>query len=457
MAAIVLCIVAALGCYTAGRKSLGWGMLALLTVGYFYGILRANLPTSFSHFIFDCGLLGLYASQDWIKMDARDANRLEKLRWWVIALMLWCVLLVPLPFQPLLVSLVGWRGNAFFLPVLLLGARLKEEDLSELSAGMAVLNVAALAFAGAEYFKGVEAFYPPSAVTAIIYASTDVAGGYFRIPAIFANAHAFGGTMVATMPYLIGGWDRARTKRRRLLNVMGIAAALLGILMSATRQNFVLGAVLVLVVLVTRRGSFTGLVVFLLLIGSAMYVAMTNERFQRFKTLGDTSAVETRIAGSVNRGFFEILEQYPMGNGLGGGGTSIPYFLEGDVRNPIGMENEYARILCEQGIIGLLLFLGFVFWYFIRGGVAFANGPWVNSRRMVWCLAAFSLASSFMGTGLLTAIPQTPILLMGMGWTATFSAAAFVGTRVKAPVRRAVYQRSPVAVTRGPVSSWRPL
>lgn len=449
MTAIVLCLLAFGLCYKAGKRSLGYGMVALLAVGYFYGIIRANVLTSFSHFIFDCGLLGLYSSQRLLKVDPKDRGRVEQLRMWIIVLMLWCVLLVPLPFQPFLVSLVGWRGNVFFLPMLLLGSRMKDEDLQELSTGFAILNLAALGFAGAEYFKGVETFYPPSAVTSIIYASTDVAGGYFRIPAIFNNAHAFGGTMVASLPYLIGGWDRAETKRRRMLNILGIAAALLGILMSATRQNFVIGTVLVLVVLLTRRGSIASLLVFLLLIGAAVYVAMTNERFQRFKSLGDTGAVSDRIAGSVNRGFFEILLQYPMGNGLGGGGTSIPYFLSGQVRNPIGMENEYARILCEQGIIGLLLWLGFVIWFFSRVGTAFAKGLWVNCRRMVWCLAAFSLATSWIGVGLLTAIPQTPILLMGMGWTATWSAAEFSRARVKATARRPLYQGQPMAIARG--------
>ncbi len=38
---------------------------------------------------------------------------------------------------------------------------------------------------------------------------------------------------------------------------------------------------------------------------------------------------------------------------------------------------------------------------------------------MVWCLAAFSLGTAWIGLGMLTAIPQTVILLLGMGWTAT--------------------------------------
>ena len=60
---------------------------------------------------------------------------------------------------------------------------------------------------------------------------------------------------------------------------------------------------------------------------------MHNERWQRYKEL-DSQSVEDRISGSVNRSFLEVLVEYPMGNGLGGGGTSIPYFLASQVRNP---------------------------------------------------------------------------------------------------------------------------
>jgi hypothetical protein len=415
MIALVVCIAAFALCFWAGRRSLGQGLIALLVFGYFYGILRANLITTFSHFIFDAGLLGLYFSQNWF----RDQQSSYAIRMWTVALIGWCLLLVLMPFQPLLVSLVGLRGNIFFLPVLVLGTRLKDSDLKQLGAGLAILNLVAIVFAWAEYFLGVPHFFPMSPVTQIIYASADVAGGYFRIPAIFSSAHAYGGSMVLSMPYLIGCWDRAESRWIRLLCVGGIGAALLGVLMSATRQNFILAVVLVLATLIARRAKLGTVVIFVLLIGALGYAAITNTRFQRFKSLGDTEGVTERIAGSVNRSFWEILIEYPMGNGLGGGGTSIPYFLLGQVRNPIGMENEYARILCEQGVIGLLLWIGFVVWFLSRAKIAFAKGPWANSRRLAWCLAAFSLATAWIGIGFLTSIPQTVIQVLGIGWTAT--------------------------------------
>jgi hypothetical protein len=418
MSAVVLCILALGVTYLAGKRSLGQGLFILLVFGYFYGIVRANLQTMFTHFIFDAALLGLFLSQKWISSQPSETKRLGALQLWTVVLIGWPILLILLPFQPLLVSLVGLRGSAFFLPVLLLGARLRDKDLLQVSVALAALNLIAIGFAGAEYWLGLPQFYPVSPVTAIIYASGDVAGGFSRIPAIFTNAHSYGGTMVASIPYLIGGWERAVTRKTRLLAMAGIAAAFLGVLMSATRLNFVTGVALLVFTMVNGRMKASRWVTFAVMIVMIGYIALTNERFQRFKSLSETDSVSERIHGSVNREFLEILSDHPMGNGLGGGGTSVPYFLEGQVKNPIATENEYTRILCEQGIIGLILWICFVIWYLTRAGTAFAKGPWTTSRRAVWGLSSFVLCTIWIGNGFLTAIPLTAITLLGIGWTA---------------------------------------
>ena len=63
MLALALCVLAFILTYWAGKHSLGKGVVVLLIFGFFYGILRANLLTTFSHFIFDAGIFGLYLSQ----------------------------------------------------------------------------------------------------------------------------------------------------------------------------------------------------------------------------------------------------------------------------------------------------------------------------------------------------------------------------------------------------------
>lgn len=417
MVPILLCFVALAASYWAGRRSLGGGLSAVLCVGYGYGIVRANLLNPASHFIFDASLAGLYISQMGRSAGPSDPSR-SALYQWMAMLIGWPMLVCLMPFQPLLVSIVGLRGNVFFLPVCLLAARLKRQDLSQICTALAGLNLLVLAFAGAEYFGGIEKFYPVSAVTRIIYASRDVAGfQYYRIPATFTGAHAYAGTMVTTLPFLIGAWSQVSIGfRRRLFMLAGVAAAFLGILLANARSHVAIGALIAIVALFQIRTSPRIRLAWCALLGVAVFLTVSNERFQRVLSLSDTDAVSSRIQGSVNRTFFEILAEHPMGNGLGGGGTSMPSFVEGMIHTPIAMESEYARILLEQGIIGLLLWVGFLLWFLTSA--AAEPGPWQTGRKLARCCCTAYLATGMIGLGMLTSIPQTVLMLLALGWVA---------------------------------------
>lgn len=415
-AALLAILISFAGTYYAMRRSPVYGLICLLIVGYFYGILRANLQNAFSHFIFDAALAAFYWRFPWKQMTIEDRTRTGSIRTWTWILMFWPILLAFVPLQPLPVTIVGLRGALLFLPMLCVGSRLASEDVRRLATALAVLNVVALLFALAEYQIGLERFYPKSAVTWIMYRSVDGAGRY-RIPAIFTSAHAFGGMMVDSLPLLLNGWTNGRSKKARVLMLIGIAAAMAGILLSSTRLNFVLGGTILVVTLLTSRmGAGTRFVwVSLLLIAAA--VALNNDRFSRFKQL-DSSTVSERVAGSVNASFFDILYEYPLGNGLGGGGTSMPYFLQGMISHPMQIENEYGRILLEQGLAGLLLWLAFIVWYLLRR-TPFAASEWKVARRSYWVLYLVGFGSASIGVGLLTNIPGSYMMLLMMGWYLT--------------------------------------
>jgi hypothetical protein len=135
-------------------------------------------------------------------------------------------------------------------------------------------------------------------------------------------------------------------------------------------------------------------------------------------TLGEPGMVAERLHRSVNESFIELAIAYPLGNGLGGGGTSIPSMLQPLLKDPIRLENEYARLLGEQGLPGLTLWLGFMAWVLTRPSPPRAD-PWASGRRWAWLFCAISFAAAVVGTGLLNAIPQTATLLMLAGWIAT--------------------------------------
>jgi hypothetical protein len=414
--ALVLCVVALIASFLLGRRSLVAGLGAVLVTGYLYGILRANYLTTFAHFIFDAAVAGFYLAV-YPRVFRPLPGPAGELRRWVAYLIGWAGVMFLLPLQHILVQLVGLRGNAFLVPFLLVGSWLQARDLNRLVLLLALLNGMALAFAFAEYVIGVPAFYPRNAVTEVIYRSNDVAGyTAHRIPACFSNAHGYAGTMVATFPWLVGAFVQpGQHWLRRLVLLAGVGAAVLGVFLTATRVGLIPLVVLVLV------GTFSGrlrggtLIAWVVLLGVIAYVVSGHERMQRFLTLQDTDSVISRIEGSVNMSFAELLVQYPVGNGMGAGGTSIPYFLQSLITNPIGMENEFSRLLLEQGVVGLLLWVAFAVWLLKRPSPP-RDSPWRLGWRLLWwsCLGSFLLA--LLGLGLMSSIPQTVLFFLGAGF-----------------------------------------
>ena len=412
-----LCLFAFALCYWAGKRSLVNGLVAVIGVGYAYGITRANVPETYSHFVFDAGVVGLYASQFSRKLSAVQQHRVSDLRPWLEFLIAWPLLLFLIPIQDWLIQVVGLRGNIFLLPFVMFGARLEASDRYRLALWIAGLNLVAFSFAGAEYLLGLDRFFPRNHVTELIYISKDLIGHtQHRIPASFANAHAYGGTMVIGLPLLVGAVIQKHKSSFRLqLLVAGIAVALIGVLMSAARIHFLASISLVIVAIFSLRSRVGYAIGWVVLLGAIGLFASGEQRLQRFMELRDTGLIAERISWSVNMGFFETAAQYPFGNGLGGGGTSIPYFLVNRISSPVLMENEYGRLMLEQGIPGLVLWMAFIFWLLTRRDHE-PSDSWYLGRRLAWTACVASFATGLIGTGLLTSIPQSCMLLLLAGW-----------------------------------------
>ncbi|MEO5896068.1 MAG: hypothetical protein ABIS06_10230 [Vicinamibacterales bacterium] len=445
MTTILFCVGAFALTLWAANRSLRHGLLALLGVGYIYGILRANYPDTATYMTFDAAVLGFYLGQLWRPWAPELRASTHDLRLWVTVLIAWPVLLFfVFPTDSPLVELVGLRANIFLVPFLLIGSRLDSDDLTWLALGIAGLNLAAVSIGVAEFFLGIQRFYPYNEVTEIIYRSKDLLGQTtHRIPAIFSSAHAFAGTMVMTLPLLIGCWvqtARAQRWEHRLLAI-AIIASLLGVFMAAARTHMITAALLVAIVTFSghlRGDQWLRWVVALALVG---YVISGEERLQRFTTLQDTGFISERWTGSVNDGFFEAIKTYPLGNGLAGGGTSVPYFLRGN-QSPLVMENEYARIGIEEGLPGLTLWVVFLGWVFLRWPTR-STDSWALGRLLGWVTCGVFFFSGLTGVGLLSSVPQTVLMLVTMGW--------FVGP--VRPVAMPAKQPATVARARGRIVS----
>jgi hypothetical protein len=419
MIAFLICVFAFVSVYFAGRRSLSAGVSLAFAFGYMYGIIRAHYPDPAGYFIFDSALAGLYLAVFTRKRTQIQRRKMRRIAPWAMVMFLWPAVLALLPLQDPMIQLVGLRGQVFFLPFLVIGAMFDDRELRELAFWLTALNIVAFGFAAGEYVLGLQTFLPRNAATSVIYQSHDVAGyTEYRIPATFVNPAGYGGVMVMTLPLLIGAWARVKEHSwNRLFYIIGIAVAVLGVFMCASRTAAVLMFALGIVVSLSFRARLSAYLTWGVIVVAVGWVVVATPRLQRFTQLQDTNYVQTRIRGSVNVGFLQQVVDYPLGNGLGGGGTSIPYFLQDRLRNQIAIENEYARIMAELGIPGLGIWIAFIFWVFTRRA-PLRSDPWFIGRRLAYftCLAYFGLA--VLGLGLLTWVPGTALLLFLVGWVA---------------------------------------
>jgi hypothetical protein len=402
--------------YVCGRRSLGAGLLVVIAVGYAYGILRANFLTNSSYFAFDAAVCSLYFAVFTTRQNPGSKQRTLSLMPWFIMLIAWPLVLFFVPMQDWAIQLVGLRASVFFLPFLLIGARMEEKDFITLVMGVAALNIVELGIALLEFFNGIQSFYPINPVTQLIYRSYEPRFHAYRIPGTFVASAAYGGVMAFSIPFLIEIWRKPSLSffRKRLLELALLASAV-GVFLSMSRTAFILMAFSVLGILVGLRLRASHRVGIIALISILVWLIGLDTRLQRFTTLQDTEYIVNRVHGSVNSGFFELLTQYPFGNGLGGAGTSIPYFLQERLRDPILIENEYGRILGEQGLLGLIIWIGFILWLLVRGWPGALREEHLG-KIVMWCAVAFTFMAAPLGTGLLTSIPATVLLLLACGW-----------------------------------------
>ena len=420
---LILCIASVIACALAARRSIGAGFSAVIVVGYFYGIARANFLDGFSHFIFDASIIGFYAVHFKKPVSQEAQNVSQDAKKWLFFLLGWPLILFLLPINHILVQLVGLRHIILFLPALLLGARARPKDLCTIATTLAVLNVLVFGVALLEYSYGIAPFFPHNSVTDIMYRSHDVhsaTGRFFRIPATFTTSHAYAGNLVLTLPLLLNVLlDVKRPAVKRLLFAAAITVTVVGIFLAGPRLPVIQLATFVVIMLVlpglkVRARMALALCVFIIGMATAYYVA-SDERMQRFTTLSDTEMVEKRATKTLSISLVDTLIQYPLGVGLGGVfGASMPFFLQQYAPELVGAENEYVRIAAEQGPIGFLIWSALLITFAFRKPQAVTE-RWSVGTHAMRAVILVSWATAFIGTGMLQSIPASMLLLLQMG------------------------------------------
>ena len=412
---IVLCLLAFIASFVVARRSLGHGLGLVLAIGCVYGWLRANLLDGFTHFTFDMALTGLYVST-LPRLKPMRASGSNYVTIWTAFLIGWPLMLILIsPFlnaPHLFVQIAGLRNAILFAPLALLGGALGHEDLRKFGLWAEWCVVLVSCFTVAEWLFGLQIVYPLNEATLLIYVSRDIVGDYYRLPSSFVSSHVYGGTMVALLPLFFGRLEG--NSRRRLLNAIAGALVALGVFACGARLPVVLLGLIVAGMLLQMRHGLIATFFLIAMMAVVAYSVSQSERLQRFETLGDTEMVASRLSQSLNMSFWEILTDYPMGKGLGSAaGTSVPFFLAEYAKPPVGIENEFARLLVEEGVLGLLGWTGFVAWALGRSTIGLHRRS--AGAVGMWIFCAGTWISGLIGLGILAAIPTTMLLLLYLG------------------------------------------
>jgi hypothetical protein len=195
-----------------------------------------------------------------------------------------------------------------------------------------------------------------------------------------------------------------------------MVAAMIGVFLGASRTHMIVFfcvSVLATVAFKLRTVARVGLVVMLIF---TAWLVFNNERLQRFSTLYDSEFIASRISSSLDFPVVEAALEYPFGVGLGGGGTSIPYFLQNQIVQPVVAENEYVRIMREEGVLGVVLWIAFIIWLLTRqSAMDLQVAP---GRKLARFVSMVYFAMACLGTGMLTSVPHSSLMLAAAGWAA---------------------------------------
>jgi hypothetical protein len=222
-------------------------------------------------------------------------------------------------------------------------------------------------------------------------------------------------------------------------------AAFVGILLCAARQPVLIFGLATLIAWACSRFNLTVGAIAIALVVAGVGFALTDERLQRASTLEDTEFVSERVQGSANASFLELLAEYPGGAGMGSSvGTSIPFFLADRAPKTVGLENEYSRILVDQGWVGLALWVTFLVWLYIRPPAARLKARWGLGILLMYSLTVTNWATAFIGSGTMSAIPMSILLLTQMGILVRVRSYNDHSASQTKPVARAFPRPSPV-------------
>lgn len=254
---------------------------------------------------------------------------------------------------------------------------------------------------------------------------THVLFGQLRAFSFYSDAGQFGGAMahasMSSFVLFMGPYH----KKKKMIYFFLFIFFFWGYLISGTRGAIAVPAAGMMVYLVMSK-NFKILITGILLVGGFYYfmaftqIGQGTYEIRRLRTaFTEGSEDASMIVRTENKKKLRVyLADKPFGGGVASAGDWGKRFRPDSILANIATDSFYVRIWSETGIIGLLLFLTFFFYFIIRGGLIIWNmdDPLLRNKLLALYCGVLGIMTASYGNSVFSQFPTNIISYTSMAF-----------------------------------------
>lgn len=221
-----------------------------------------------------------------------------------------------------------------------------------------------------------------------------------RVYSTLDNPNVLGEYLLLITPFAAACLLTAKTWPRRLFYLGCLGAMLLCMLFTTSRGGWLglLFAAAIFIVMLDARFILLGLVALVV-----MYFSLPDWVVERFTSIGNMSDSSTSYRVYIWLGTISMLKDYwlsGLGPGIAAFNMVYPAYSFNTVSAPHS-HNLFLQLMCDAGILGLVLFLMVVFSFYRRTFSAFSISTKAGDKTVrIYLAAAVSAVSGFLLQGM---------------------------------------------------------
>lgn len=257
--------------------------------------------------------------------------------------------------------------------------------------------------------------------------STHLLFGKLRVFSFYSDSGQFGASMGHASIVAIVLGIQSIGRKRILLFLAGLFF-FFGMMISGTRGAIAVPLVGAIAFLLQKKNwslLIIGTAVLALAFGALKYTSVGSGIYevQRIRTALDPNNASLQVRVENQKKLFEYLKSHPLGGGVGSAGYWGLRFNPNSFLANLALDSWYVKIAAEQGFPGLVVFVGFVIYFLIRG---YQRINQVNDEAMRNLLIALysgiaGIAVASYGNQVWGQMPTGIILYISMAIIWTFS------------------------------------